>query len=474
MTTPIARTDPPHAELPYATRDEARKGRFFDARGPVAQQILRSRSPTILIHGGLGSGKTRACLEKLRGCAIKYPGCRILLARSVRKWLTTSALVSWEDEVLEPGLLVADRIHRSSRSEYAFKNGTIVVVAGLDDPVAVRSAQYDIAFVVEATENDQNTIEEISGRLRNGVMPYQQLLMDCNPSAPTHWLRKEIDANRLESIKSNLRDNPAYCDPVTGEWTSAGKRYDDRLQKTLTGSRYDRLYRGEWVQSEGVVYNEWSSDVHVIAPFKIPDSWDRYVVIDFGYNAPMVVQWVARDPENKLYLYREIFQTNRLVEDIAGWAKREIQKVGEPWPREVIGDHDREGRATWEKYFGMPVTPAEKTIDAGIQDVKERLRPVDNPDKPKLFVFRLARCHEMDEHLKEYSKPGSTEAEFDGYIWDTKLKKGEAPLKENDHGMDCIRYICRHLRDRPAVQTGPTHAAPKKPLSVLPRDVFRR
>jgi predicted transcriptional regulator len=39
--------------------------------------------------------------------------------------------------------------------------------------------------------------------------------------------------------------------------------------------------------------------------------------VDFGYTNPFVMQWWAEDPDGRLYLYREIYRTRRLVEDHA-------------------------------------------------------------------------------------------------------------------------------------------------------------
>lgn len=47
----------------------------------------------------------------------------------------------------------------------------------------------------------------------------------------------------------------------------------------------------------------------------------------------------------------------------------------------------------------------------------------------------------------EAKKPGRTEEEFGGYMWDldNNRKKGEEPVKDNDHGMDAMRYMVAHL-----------------------------
>lgn len=453
----------PTTELATITKAEAEQGRYFDARPAIVRELMTARDRRILIDGPLGTGKSRLLLEKLRACCLKYPGCRWLLLRSVRKWLTNSALVTLEEKVLEPGLLVPDRIRRENRSEYRFRNGSIIVVAGLDDPQGVFSAEYDGAVLIEGIEIDQDTGEKVDGRLRYGRMPYQQFLIDCNPGAPTHWLKRAADTGWLRRLPMRHRDNPALFLPDGSTLTRMGREYLGRLDG-LTGVRRRRLRDGEWVQAEGVVFEGWDSTVHVVAPFPIPRHWRRYWSIDFGFTNPFVWQWWAEDDDGRLYLYREIYRTRGLVSDhaVAGlramhaWDETLQQPcwidADDPRPAAVLCDHDAEDRATFERVVKIPTEPAPKAVDAGLQDVADRLKPADD-GKPRLFVFRNARCHEPDPELLQSAKPTCTADEVDSYIWDPACKKGERPLKQDDHGMDALRYLCRHKAEgkfRPA------------------------
>jgi phage terminase large subunit len=51
-----------------------------------------------------------------------------------------------------------------------------------------------------------------------------------------------------------------------------------------------------------------------------------------------------------------------------------------------------------------------------------------------------------DPALLDSKRPGGTEQEFDGYVWDTSngRKRGEEPVKKDDHGMDALRYLVAH------------------------------
>src|SRR5262249_27220491 len=98
--------------------------------------------------------------------------------------------------------------------------------------------------------------EKVTTRLRNGVMPYQQLIADTNPDRPTHWLKQRCDAGRTLLLESRHEDNPVLWDMKAKAWTRIGTDYLAKLG-ALTGPRKLRLRDGRWVQAEGVVYEGW-------------------------------------------------------------------------------------------------------------------------------------------------------------------------------------------------------------------------
>lgn len=425
------------ATSPLTTSSRPARAKEFEPRG-AALAVFTNKAPEVLLAGPAGTGKSRAALEKLHLCALKYAGMRGLMVRKTRRSLTQAAMVTFEKLVLDP---VEGVQFRTTTQEYRYPNGSVIIVAGLDKASKVMSQEYDMAYIQEATELTEDDWESLTTRLRNGVMPYQQLIADCNPDAPTHWLKHRADEGRTVMLESSHEDNPSLWDDVARDWTDSGRSYIGKLDH-LTGVRYQRLRRGQWVAAEGVVYDGWDRALHLVNPFSIPPDWARYWVIDFGYTNPFCWQAWAEDPDGRLYRYREIYRTQRLVEDHA----RDILAVtkGEPRPRAIICDHDAEGRATLVRYLGMTTTPAKKTVTDGIQAVQSRLK-VQGDGRPRLFLVRDALV-ERDDALDENKKPVCTEEEIDGYVWDTSngRKKGEEPVKDNDHGMDCMRYMVAH------------------------------
>lgn len=413
-----------------------------------ASELLRARQTEVLLSGPAGTGKSRACLEKVFNCASKYPNTRALILRQTRASLTETGLVTWETKVVPKGHPCLVGPQRQLRQNYTFPNGSEVIIGGLSDKEAsqkIMSGEYDLIFIQEATELREGDWENLTTRLRNDKMPYQQIIADCNPGPPTHWLKSREAKKLTKIIESRHEDNPQIWDAKENKPTKRGEAYLAVLDN-LTGHRKLRLRWGKWAQAEGVVYPTWDAAVHIIDSFPVPRTWDRYWSIDFGFTHPFVWQDWAEDGDGRLYLVREIHQTKTLVED---HARRILELTSDsPRPRAVICDHDAEGRATLEQHAKVITTPAIKqrsageTEKAGIQDVEARLRKAGD-GKPRLFIFRDALAF-ADPELIEMAKPICTAAEFDGYIWDPKAKKGERPLKANDDGMDALRYLCRY------------------------------
>ncbi len=410
-----------------------------------AETLLYSRDPEVILSGPAGTGKSRACLEKLHICASKYAGMRGIMVRKTRESMTQTVLKTWELKVLPEGWQRTIHFHHQDQ-EYRYPNGSVIVVSGLDKTTKVMSSEYDIAYVQEAIELTENDWETITTRLRNGVMPYQQVIADTNPDAPTHWIKQRANRGQLRMIECRHEDNPT----VTPEYLA-------KLD-ALTGVRKKRLRHGLWVAAEGQVYEEWDPAIHLIDRFRIPSDWSRYLAVDFGFVNPFVAQWWAIDPDGRAYRYREIYKTHTLVEDhgrqIADLSQGEVIRA-------MFCDHDAEGRATLEKYSGFRATPAKKTISEGIQEVQARLRPAED-GKPRLFLLRDSLV-ERDPWLEERKLPCCTEEEFESYVWDTRnnRKKGEEPIDANNHGMDATRYFAMGLGTRRPVLVAPGGSSQK-------------
>lgn len=407
------------------------------------KQMVESKDFEIILTGGYETGKTYATLYKLHLLLCLFPRSRALMVRKTYKSMVNSAVVTYETKTLP----VKPDDERSkvkkfggARPEfYSYPNESVLLVGGMDNPDKVLSAEYDFIYVNQAEELNLDDWEKLAGRAtgRAGNAPYTQILGDCNPGAPTHWIKQR---KSLTLIETRHEDNPRLYDDKAKQWTAHGRRSIDILDK-LTGLRYKRGRLGLWVAAEGQVY-EFDPVVHLIPYFDPPKEWRRIRAIDFGYTNPFVCQWWAIDPDGRMYLYREIYMTKRTVKVHA--AKIRELSAGERIEA-TVADHDAEDRATLAEN-GIPTIAADKRISVGIEKIEERLKPAGD-GKPRLYVMRDALV-EADDDLQSIYKPINTEQEFAGYVYpqgaNGKAVK-ETPVDLDNHGMDTMRYAVMYI-----------------------------
>jgi len=400
----------------------------------AALRLQTERAHEVIISGPAETGKTLAALYKLNRLAHEYRGMQGAIVRKVRASMDSTCLMTWAKVGTDY------TIYGGQKAEwYDYPTtGARVWVCGFDKPGKILSGEFDFIYVNQSEELTLDDFETLTTRAtgRAGHADWSQVFGDCNPGGASHWIKNRPS---LALLESRHEDNPSlYTDD--GKLTAQGIRTMAVLD-ALTGVRYQRLRLGRWVNAEGAVY-EYDAALHLIDPFPIPAEWRRIRAIDFGYTNPFACQWWALDGDGRMYLYRELYGTQRIVED---WAA-DIKRLSEGEAIEAtVADHDAEDRATLERH-GVATIAANKDVSPGIQAVQARLRKAGD-GKPRLFVMRGA-LDQADPQLLEKRKPISTEQEFDVYLWpkgaDGKPMK-EQPVKEHDHGMDAMRYVARYV-----------------------------
>ena len=420
-----------------------------------ARELFACRDPEVLLSGAAGTGKSRACLEKIHAMCLLNPDLRALVLRKTAVSLTSTALVTYREIVAREAIASGEVVfYGGSRVEAAcfrYSNGATITIGGIDKASRIMSSEYDIAYVQEAIELDEDDWEAISTRLRNGVSSFQQLMADTNPGPPGHWLNQRSIRGLTTMIPCRHEDNPRLWDG--NHWTAEGISYITRLEN-LTGVRYQRLRKGLWAAAEGLVYEGFDPPIHLRKPLLMPPpEWTRYLAVDFGYRNPFTCQWWTENPDGQLIMYRELYGTGKLVED---WAREILAAIkrgdgqhSDRPPHTIICDHDAEDRATLERHLDMGTTAAHKSVSDGIQAVQARLKPGKN-GKPGLAICRNALVA-PDPALADAHKPLCLQDEVVAYIWDPAVARAagetarEVPLKQDDHGCDAARYMVAHI-----------------------------
>lgn len=407
-----------------------------------ALDFWRYKGQEAMLSGPYESGKTLPALTKLHALLVKYPKSRAFITRQSYKSLLPTAIVTYENKVLpihpdSPDSPIL-KYGKSKPEFYQYPNGSHLLVVGMDNPDKILSGEFDFGYVNQAEEITLDAWEKLVARCtgRAGNAPYTQVMGDCNPSYPQHWILHRPTLKRFEQLHKH---NPSLFNQVTQEWTEQGVRTMSILD-SLTGIRKARGRDGRWVAAEGVVYE--FTDAHRIPHDKVPEIRRWYLSIDFGYTNPFVCQLWGFDYDGRMYLWQEIYMTRRTV---AAHIPAIKAMIGNRHIETILADHDAEDRATLHEH-GLITDAARKDISAGIQAMQERLK-IQADGKPRLYVCEDA-CVEYDRNLyREYPgdlHPCCTEQEFAVYAFPPS-KNGksdkEDPLDIYNHGMDAARYM---------------------------------
>jgi hypothetical protein len=231
-----------------AERRKRRASSALSFRG-AAQEAQEIQQSEWIISGPAETGKTFASMYRLHTLMQQYPKARAVIVRKVRMWLYETALKTWE-RVVEHGSLKPKKYGGVRPFLYVYPNGSQVYIAGLDVSGSVLSGEFDFVYVNQTEELDIKDWETLTTRTtgRGSVAPYTMLFGDCNPGDEEHWILSRAQAGNLKLLRSYHKDNPSlYKD---GDWTAQGHRTMQTLQ-SLTGSRYAKLFLGEWIRDDG-------------------------------------------------------------------------------------------------------------------------------------------------------------------------------------------------------------------------------
>ena len=454
----------PDLDVENATPEELElwtNGYYF--RGGM-EQAFESKAHEIMVGGPYETGKSFGLELKFFLLNAKYPNCRSLMIRKRYKDLVGSGVEMLRDHIIRnpwqpyplghPLCPVETFGGIDEPKSLKFKNGSIIYFRGFDDPTKVLSAQYDFVYVVQAEELELRDWEELLGRCTGRAQnsPYPQVMGDCNPGPPNHWIVSRSgglkqDAGKLKFFEQKHRDNPWLCKVDEDEpdnedldvYTPAG----DRTMSVLTGytgAMRAKALEGRWISPEGIVFKDLMEDLHVLdgRNFPIPEQWARFRSIDFGTTHAFVCQWWALDEDNIMYLYREIYMTGRNIEDHA--VDINHYSEGEYYLHTVV-DGQAAGDIDTLLRHGIYTQLADKDRAYGHQLMLERLR-VPPGGKPMMYFLDTALV-ETDTTLSERFHPHTTFQSLVNLKYKQKLtgsRTDEDPDKNHDDGYDAARY----------------------------------
>src|SRR6266568_215127 len=414
------------------------------------------RDMEVCLDGPAGTGKTFGALYKIHTLLSLYPDAKALVARKSNTSLAGSAMATYRSMLDEHEGVRYFGGNKVKPAAFEYPNGSMMTVSGLDKPEKVRSWEFDIAFLNEATECTVEDVEFVRSRLRHGKLPYHQLIMDVNPGPPSHWLNVRMNQGITTRLRSVHEDNPRFFDATTQGWTEEGRAYIFGVLEGLTGVRYLRMRKGIWAAAEGLVYNEWNPSIHLVTReqlkarevFYTDGTLNRQVIrhiiggIDWGYTNPGVLQVWGIDGDWRMYLLAEIYRTRRTTDWWVAQAQMLDSEFGvEQW----VADPSEPGDIRAFNEAGLPTIGGDNSIKFGVKTMKSRME-VKGDGRTRMYIYEYS-LRDRDELRDEAHQPVCFEGEINELVWpkgqDGQVLK-EVPAPGNDHSMDAARYACMY------------------------------
>jgi phage terminase large subunit len=419
----------------------AREGRYREYQFYGGAAALREyMGAEALLEGPFETGKTLAALQVLHERLWQYPGARGLIIRKTYKSLVQSAIVTYEKKILpvdvESSASLVKKYGGEKPEFYDYHNSSRLVCGGLDNADKVLSSEYDFIYINQLEEIDLDDYEKLTSRAsgRAGNAPFAQVLGDCNPSYPTHWI---LQRERLKRFPQRHEHNPVLFNQETGELTEQGVITMATLD-AMTGVRYLRGRKGIWAAAEGVIYDNWDA-LNVTEEAEYNPDLDVYWAVDDGYVYGQGPGTISYHPRVVLFMQATAIGGVNVFDEY--YACHELSEVtienclAKPYSPPSVCYVDSsaaelKGRL-WNK--GIQTVGATHKVEEGIKNLRRMVC-----DGNGIRLFRIhPRCMNLNREMSSYRYDDDSHAASIGE---------RKPLKVDDHGTDAARYGTFHFR----------------------------
>lgn len=296
---------------------------------------------------------------------------------------------------------------------YKNKKNIFYIFGGKDESSAALIQGLTLSGVLfdEVALMPKNFVEQALARCSDENAKFW---FNCNPESPAHWFYKEWIINKKEKnamlLNFFITDNPALP-----------KKVIERYKRIYSGSFYERFIEGKWTTQSGLIYPFMTDNSNFC---KIPDvNFSEYIVsCDYGIINPTSCGLWGKY-QNTWYRIDEYYYDSKI--ELKTKTDEEhynsIKKmIGNKKIKFFIIDPSAASFiALINQKNEFKVMPAKNNVLDGIRNATEALK-----------TEKIKICKNCKDSIREFSL----------YKWDSN-KNYDAPIKENDHAMDDIRYF---------------------------------
>ena len=380
---------------------------------PKQAEFFRAREKYIAYGGARGGGKSWAVRQKAKMLCLRYNGIKCLIVRKTYPELINNHVSPLRGE------LHGIATYNKTEKMFTFVNGSTIkfgYCANEGDLDQYQGAEYDVIFIDEATQLQEDWLKKIVACMR-GVNDFpKRTYYTCNPGGPSHGYIKRLFVDRnfekgekpedYRFIQAKATDNHALME--------AQPEYLEQLD--ILPDKIRAAWRdGSWNIFFGQFFEDFVDDpehyadkrfTHVIEPFDIPGGWTICRSFDWGFSKPFSCGWWAVDYDGTVYRILEWYGCTKNPDEGIKWPPEkvfeEIARIEREHPylkgKHITGVADP---ALWKAETGESF--AEKAAKAGVYFNKGDNSRItgwmqchyrlmfDEDGYPKMYVFNNCR-----------------------------------------------------------------------------------
>ncbi len=379
--------------------------------------VFRSTSRFKVLAAGRRFGKT------ILACVILFVEC--LKVKDGLFWYVSPTYrqtkqIAWKILLkLIPEVVLAKKPNETELS-FTFRNGSVLVLKGADNPDSLRGSGLDGLVVDEfaSVRYAKSVWEEVLRPSLTDKLGW--CLFIGTPKGKDAfweiWEKGQRKEDGYESWKFGTKDNPFI---PRSEILEAEKQLSPRF--------FRQEYEASFEDFVGMVWPEFNQDC-VVSPRDILGPVERVGAIDPAITGTFASLFGKVTPDGTLYVVGEYYEQDKRIAEVS----QKIRDQADKWYCDPAGQRKTQTK-NGQLYSifdelrdnNILVWPANNDVNAGINRVAERFKA------GKIKIFES--CVNLIQELERYHWAERTEG--------TTGESEPKPYKSFDHACDCLRYL---------------------------------
>ena len=441
---------------------------YVDLYHPMEHQASVHKDSHRIIgnFGSYGTGKTKTSEKEIEKHIFLTPNANILLGANITSQYEQTLLRDFEKSF--PAAFMDSRSQQKGYID--FINGARLMLRPFDDPDKLRSNNYSLVVMLEASEINADAFHQLKTRLRNTAATnpstgadWRKLICESNPDSG--WIRTDVLL-----VSDTIYQHGRYADEDYKEQQDA-LTIDQSISTHIASTDVNhylppdyiqvnsrnkpewwvkRFLHGSFLFAEGLVYphamkcvvpTPRDSEGKPLTPKHFPD-WRILVAHDYGLMDEATFVYVGIDKKrNKAIVYKVDHTNNAPLKDLVTLFRAGTKDIafGQMYTTPIIDpknnkrDYDKKDLISHYQDYGITFKPGHINVDARI------IRLNDYIEAGCLEIWDC--CDFLIKELKEYK--------FKTKTLDDKDSKNR-PVDANNHAINALEWIGMELPANPA------------------------